>query len=109
MVPTHASRRAALESAGEEQRRRFLDGAPVVDLVRERAKVVDTVVRELWQEHATGLVDVNGNNSSVAVVAVGGYGRGTLAPGSDITLRDVHLVVQHSPMRRMRWDVARLP
>ncbi len=31
-----------------------------------------------------------------------------LSTGSDITLADVHLVVRNSPMRRIRWDVARL-
>jgi len=32
-----------------------------------------------------------------------------LSTGSDITLANVHLVVENSPMRRIRWDVARLP
>ncbi len=32
-----------------------------------------------------------------------------VSTGSDIKVSDVHLVVENSPMRRIRWDVARLP
>ena len=68
--------RESLEASGEDLRRRFLDGEPVVELVRRRAALIDDVLIRLWREHieATG----------AALVAVGGYGRGELHPHSDV-------------------------
>src|SRR5918992_36262 len=50
-------------------------GAPA----RRRASVVDTVLAELADKAFSG-------DGQVAVVAVGGYGRGDLSPRSDIDL-----------------------
>ncbi|MDX1515235.1 MAG: [protein-PII] uridylyltransferase [Woeseiaceae bacterium] len=79
-MPTHADRRAALKAADAELQRRFLAGDPVIDLVRARARQVDELLIDLWQSEAPGLVD------SVALVAVGGYGRGELHPYSDVDI-----------------------
>ena len=58
----------------------FLAGVDVSLLVRTRAQVVDRVLASLWSHIAPQLV------SEVALVAVGGYGRGELHPASDVDL-----------------------
>ena len=80
MVQTPASSRAALKAASDDLKRRFLEGDSVVDLVHERAQIVDRVLRDLWHEHAGDLSD------DVGLVAVGGYGRGELHPSSDVDI-----------------------
>jgi [protein-PII] uridylyltransferase len=57
-------------------RARFLAGESVVDLVRARAALIDEVLVGLWNEHLEPM--------GVTLVAVGGYGRGELHPGSDV-------------------------
>ena len=47
-------------------------------LLREHAQLVDTVVRGLWNEVAM--------SRGVALVAVGGYGRGQIFPHSDVDI-----------------------
>ena len=59
---------------------RFRRGEPVTALVEERARFVDDVLAHAW--HRFGLDD----HAHRALVAVGGYGRGELHPGSDIDL-----------------------
>ncbi len=68
----------ALKSADAHIAQRFQSGESVVDLVRHRAAVVDAVLLHLWQSHAPDC------QQDIALVAVGGYGRGELHPGSDI-------------------------
>ncbi len=68
--------RDSLEAAGEDLRARFLAGDSVVGLVRARAALIDEVLIGLWREY----LEVTG----VALVAVGGYGRGELHPHSDV-------------------------
>ena len=70
--------RLALAAADEQLKERFLAGESVVDLVRLRASLVDEVIRHLWREQ------VGGNGNELALVAVGGYGRGELHPHSDV-------------------------
>ncbi|MEJ2299027.1 MAG: [protein-PII] uridylyltransferase [Woeseiaceae bacterium] len=65
-----------MAEAGEDLKRRFLGGEAVVDLVRARAAVIDEALIGLWQEHCDSV--------GAALVAVGGYGRGELHPGSDV-------------------------
>ena len=83
MAPTNADKsisykdiRESLTSSGEDLRARFLAGESVVDLVRARAALIDEVLVELWREHLQAM--------GVTLVAVGGYGRGELHPGSDV-------------------------
>ncbi|MEE3216319.1 MAG: [protein-PII] uridylyltransferase, partial [Pseudomonadota bacterium] len=58
---------------------RFLGGADIRDLVRGRAWCLDQLLALAWSRQ-TGLDD------GVALLAVGGYGRGELHPHSDIDL-----------------------
>jgi [protein-PII] uridylyltransferase len=75
---TVADFRDALVKGDEELARRFRADEPVEVLVRERARLVDDLVTRAWRLHASGATD------SIALVAVGGYGRGELLPCSDV-------------------------
>ena len=70
--------RSALTQANDDLVSRFKAGQPVTELVRLRATLVDRVLVGLWRGHAGSLAE------TVALVAVGGYGRGELHPGSDV-------------------------
>ena len=72
--------RQALADSSKALEKRFLDGEAVASLVRLRARLVDRVLVALWRELAPELAN------EVELIAVGGYGRGELHPGSDIDL-----------------------
>jgi [protein-PII] uridylyltransferase len=73
-----AAFRQVLVEGSAQLRQRFADDEPVEALVRDRARMVDVVLRSAWALHVGAHVrDVN-------LVAVGGYGRGELHPSSDI-------------------------
>ncbi len=61
----------------------FSEGAPADVLVHARAQLIDEVLREIWERHVGGV-------DGIALVAVGGYGRGELLPHSDIDLLVLH-------------------
>jgi [protein-PII] uridylyltransferase len=73
---TYTDYRETLAAAGEALAARFKAGESVVDLVHERARIIDEMLLDLWRQHLEDL--------GIALVAVGGYGRGELHPGSDI-------------------------
>ena len=77
---TSAGPRAALKAANANIKQRFLDGESVVDLVHRQSDVVDALLCRLWREQAPALLE------EVALVAVGGYGRGELHPYSDVDI-----------------------
>jgi [protein-PII] uridylyltransferase len=69
-----------LKHYAEHVKERFATGSiPTSELVAERARLVDEVLQRAWQLHFS---DITG----ASLVAVGGYGRGELHPGSDIDL-----------------------
>jgi [protein-PII] uridylyltransferase len=70
--------RAALAEGDAELARRFRAAEPVEALVRDRARLVDSLVVRAWQLHAGEAC------AALALVAVGGYGRGELLPCSDV-------------------------
>ena len=53
---------------------------PVNVLVKARARFIDDVLVQLWHQFSLH------KSKDLSLIAVGGYGRGTLAPGSDIDL-----------------------
>ncbi|MEE4108279.1 MAG: [protein-PII] uridylyltransferase, partial [Halieaceae bacterium] len=71
--------RHVLQQAGSDLDRRFREGDDVTGLLHERAALVDDVLRFAWEHLAVGTDDL-------ALVAVGGYGRGELHPCSDVDL-----------------------
>ena len=58
----------------------FREGADVRALVRSRADTVDTILRLIWNRYPFA------RSEDIALIAVGGYGRGELHPHSDIDL-----------------------
>ncbi len=58
----------------------YQDGAPVEDIVLGRAALTDQILNMLYNYFFASV------NQPVALVAVGGYGRGELHPASDIDL-----------------------
>ncbi len=72
------SARKALNEADADLGQRFRSGEPVARLVHLRAALVDELLRWLWRSHLDELAD------AIGLVAVGGYGRGELHPGSDV-------------------------
>ncbi len=70
--------RTALLDGDTRLRQRFLEDEPVEWLVRDRARLVDLLLRSAWKLH------VGVHADEIALLAVGGYGRGELTPCSDI-------------------------
>ncbi|MDH3849388.1 MAG: nucleotidyltransferase domain-containing protein, partial [Gammaproteobacteria bacterium] len=79
-MQTHAKSRASLAAIDADLKSRFLGGESVVDLVHARATAIDELLCDLWQTHMGKL------SGDMALVAVGGYGRGELHPCSDVDI-----------------------
>ena len=75
-----ATFRAALTEGDAKLQQRFLDDEPVECLVRDRARLVDLLLQTAWQTH------VGEHVREIALIAVGGYGRGELNLCSDIDI-----------------------
>ncbi len=89
-----------LQQAQEELKARFFQQEPVEALVRARATFTDVLLRALWQQRLEPALA-----AKLALVAVGGYGRGELHPYSDVDL----LMLVPSPLQEQeRVAVERL-
>src|SRR5262245_45152707 len=75
-----AAFRNALIEGDNRLKQRFLDDEPVERLVRDRARLVDALLKAAWELH------VGEHAREVALIAVGGYGRGELNLCSDIDI-----------------------
>lgn len=73
--------KSALINANEILKQRFYQGRSATELVLLRAQVVDVILNYSWHRFFTG------TDSNIALIAVGGYGRGELHPYSDIDLQ----------------------
>jgi [protein-PII] uridylyltransferase len=92
--------RSLLALAQEELRTRFFEEEPVEGLVRARARFTDLLLCALWRQRLDP--DLAGR---LALVAVGGYGRGELHPYSDVDF----LVLVPAPLAEVeRATVERL-
>jgi len=58
----------------------FQSGVPVHELVFARARLMDALLGRVWLQY------FEADAADLALVAVGGYGRGELHPGSDVDL-----------------------
>jgi len=75
-----AAFRQVLDHGAELLRDRFAADEDVAVLVRDRAHLVDIALRAAWARHAGKF------SGDLALIAVGGYGRGELHPCSDIDI-----------------------
>lgn len=91
------TRRGALREGDRDLARRFHAGEPVEELVRDRARLVDSLVLDRWH----GLVRREGR---LALVAVGGFGRGELHPCSDI---DIMVLLPDTESSELAADLER--
>jgi [protein-PII] uridylyltransferase len=98
--------RTALEQGAADLTAAFRTRQPIETLVRQRAALIDRVVRAAWQHYAADHVD------QVALLAVGGYGRGELHPHSDIDLmvllpdaRDPQAEAAMAAFITFLWDI----
>ncbi len=83
-----AALKGALAKGQAESRRRLEAGAPGTQVVRDNSFLIDQIVRAV-HDHVTRHLFPLSNPSKaerLALVAVGGYGRGELAPHSDVDL-----------------------
>lgn len=85
---------------------RFRTGVPANVLIQDRSTLVDQVLRGVW--HRLGLVSA----PSLALMAVGGYGRAELHPGSDIDILvllgqtpDEHIAERLQQFITFLWDI----
>jgi [protein-PII] uridylyltransferase len=72
--------RHVLETGDQALRARFDADEPIDHLVRDRARLIDIVLVRAWRMHLGDAAE------ELALVAVGGYGRGELHPCSDIDI-----------------------
>src|SRR5208282_914833 len=90
--------RQVLDDGSELLKERFAADDAIEDLVRDRARLVDTVLRAAWVRHAGKFA------ADLALVAVGGYGRGELHPSSDI---DIMVLLPKSDSADWQSDIER--
>ena len=76
--------RSALKQAGQRLRDRFQADGDAVRAVRQRAANVDLLLKQVWEDFFPSAEMAAGHGP--ALVAVGGYGRAELHPGSDVDL-----------------------
>ena len=69
----------ALKQQNQELLERFSAGESVTALVSQRCRFVDELLIAQWQAHQL-------DGTPIALIAVGGYGRGELHPQSDVDL-----------------------
>ncbi|MCE9678160.1 bifunctional uridylyltransferase/uridylyl-removing protein GlnD [Shewanella sp. AS1] len=76
---TALTAKSASKQHNQELLAQFSAGEPVTALVRQRCQFVDKLLTQQWQAHEL-------NEQPIALIAVGGYGRGELLPHSDVDL-----------------------
>jgi len=74
----HGACRQFLRQVREALAERFAAGANIIDLIHARSWAVDQVLVRSWTRSLAGF--------DAALVAVGGYGRNELMPGSDVDI-----------------------
>lgn len=102
-----ATFRSAIEHARMVLDQRFLDQHDIHDVVHARAWFIDQLLEQAW--HAQNWLP---GTCNIALVAVGGYGRGELHPYSDIDLlilleheQHEHLHAGISAFLTFLWDI----
>ncbi len=100
--------RAALATGRDSLKKAFFDNSSATLLVTAHARLIDQLIVRAWKQHLSLLPP----GFRVALVAVGGYGRGELHPASDIDI--MVLLEKDEPSRtssflesliRFFWDM----
>ncbi len=78
--PPTAALKSLIKKVGQDLAERFRHGESVVDLVHRRARVIDEILLACWRHQGLATAP------ALSLVAVGGYGRGELHPGSDVDI-----------------------
>ncbi|WP_425915896.1 [protein-PII] uridylyltransferase [Pseudomonas sp. GWSMS-1] len=101
-----AAFKKAIRHAREVLDGRFKSGRDVRRLIEDRAWFVDQILREAWQRLPWS------EDADIALLAVGGYGRGELHPFSDIDLLILLDNADHETFREpierfltLLWDI----
>ena len=96
--------KSRLQSGQAAASQRYLAAGDTGALLEERSALIDEVLRDLWRELQFP--------DTLALVAVGGYGRGQLWPASDIDLLlllpeppDAALAAQLEQVVGLFWDI----
>jgi [protein-PII] uridylyltransferase len=84
----------AIEAANTHLNSRFHDGEQTWNLLVERAFFMDLMLRHAWNQFEW--------DKNIALLAVGGYGRGELHPQSDI---DLMLLIRRGSPRRYQQRI----
>ncbi|HHL45413.1 MAG TPA: [protein-PII] uridylyltransferase, partial [Gammaproteobacteria bacterium] len=98
--------RSVLKQTQTTLDKQFTAGIPVEQLVHARAQVVDVVLQRIWRSYFAEHAD------DMALIAVGGYGRGELHPCSDV---DLLVLLKHRDISELKdefekflaalWDI----
>ncbi len=84
--------RGALEKGQSEVERRLMAGASGSEVVAARSFLIDQILRVLFDRAALSVYPQSNPTKAdrLSLIAIGGYGRGELAPHSDIDLLFLH-------------------
>lgn len=88
----------ALKTNLEELIKAFLGQEPIDEIVHRRARAVDEVLLQLWQK------EFPAGSKDIALIAVGGYGRGELLPRSDV---DIMILLAEKALQRHQSAIER--
>ncbi|MBL8250487.1 MAG: [protein-PII] uridylyltransferase [Candidatus Competibacter sp.] len=97
-VDALAAFRGLLKGTDARFKNLFHSGTPAHELVFARARLMDELLRRAWRQH------FEADATDLALVAVGGYGRGELHPGSDV---DLMVLLDDTALERRREGLER--
>ena len=92
--PDITSHKQALEQGDECLTAQFEAGKPIRGIINKRAWLIDQLLISAWQHHM--------DYDEMALVAVGGYGRGVLLPASDV---DLMLLIKPRRKKHLRSGI----